>query len=198
MVARWKSDAQANAEAVARRERGYGIEHATSARRAAVRSIPVGLDAMLRGFLRAWESEIKGRLHGQGVEWETPGRIERADGTGVTDPGGGNALGSPRYDAETRAHLFGRPNRTDADGMYVAPMHWTVEWLRQRHPLKAALLRLIGLGGDWRTQVSVSCPACQHSVTLPDEYAEAVARDALGLAFRYLQDAPGGGVGRAA
>lgn len=182
----WKSDAQANAEAVAKRERQYATEHNRSKADRAVRIIPRGLDAMKRAFLVQWEGELKGRMHGQGVEWETPGRIEREDGTGVNDPGGGNALGSPCWDASTRAHLFGRANRVDKDGTYVEPMHWTVIWLEQQHPLKARLLRAFGMGASFE----VRCPSC--SVTLPDEVSEAVARDALGLAFRYYQDAPRG------
>jgi hypothetical protein len=182
-----KSDSQANAEAVARRDRRYAQEYASSLQRPA----PRGLSGLLRWFVTGWETELKGRMHGQGVEWETPGRIERADGSGVTDPGGGNALGAPRWDASTRAHLFGPVNRTDADGRYVEPMHWTVQYLARQHPIKAALLRRIGMGGAPR--LVVECPGCRASVTLPDEIDEALVRDALGLAYRHYQDGPIGG-----
>ena len=179
---RWKSDAQANAEAVAKRERQYASEHARSLQRPE----PRGLDALRRWFLAAWEGELKGRMHAAGVEWETPGRIERGDGSGVTDPGGGNGLGSPRWDGSTRAHLFGPANRTDADGSYSEPMHWTIDYLRRTHPLKAALLRRLGMGAP----PSVTCPGC--SVSLPDEYADSIWRDALGLAYRHHREAPPG------
>ena len=148
---------------------------------------PRGLVGLRHWFVSMWDSELKGRMHGQGVEWETPGRIERADGSGVTDPGGGNALGAPRWDASTRAHLFGRPNRTDADGFYVEPMHMAVDYIGRRHPIKAALLRRIGMGGAPR--LVVECPGCRASVTLPDEVDEAMARDALGLAYRHYRAA---------
>jgi hypothetical protein len=175
---RWKSDAQANAEALARRESPY----ANAGKYAA----PMGFPGALRWFLRTWEGELKGRMHAQGVEWEAPGRIERGDGTGVTDPGGGNALGSPRWDASTRAHLFGSPSRTDADGSYSEPLHFAVVYVERRHPLKARLLRRVGMGADWRE--SVTCPAC--STPLPDEYGEAVMRDAVTVAIKHYREAP--------
>lgn len=179
------SDAQANAEAVARRDRAYAAEHATEVRS----RFPKGFTGMLTWFLRAWESPLPNRMHGRGEEWDTPGRITRGDGSGVTDPGGGNGLGAPRWDPRARAYLFGPVRAVDEDGGYVWKMHVAVDNMSGRHPLKAALLRMIGRGGDWH-MVRVTCSGCSSSVTLPDEYAEAIARDALRVAFTYYQDAP--------
>lgn len=153
---------------------------------------PTRLSGLVAWFVRSWESEVPRTTHASGVEWEGPGRIVRSDGTGVSDPGGGNEQGAPRWNGEARAYVFGgTKSYTDTDGWYVLPMHWTVDWLGMRHPLKAALLRMIGRGGDWH-RVSVTCPACDSRVLLPDEYAEAVARDALGLAYRHYERAPRG------
>ena len=176
------------------RDRPYYREHDASVTKVAVRRQPTRIEALIAWFLCEWGNEIKGQMHASGIEWEGPGRIvgPRQPGGAVTDPGGGNAQGAPRYHPEAKAHLFASSSRTDADGWYIEPLHWCVDWMSTRHPLKAALLRLIGRGGDWRTAVRVTCFHCGHPVTLPDEYSEAVARDALNLAYRHYERAPRG------
>lgn len=188
------SDSQANAEALARRSSPYTDEHRESAYRRNVRILPSGLDGLLKWFIRPWQHEVPPEFHVDGVETEQPGMIDRGDGTREADPGGGSALGSPKWNHETKQAIFGRPNRLDEDGSYAAPMHWTVTWMeRNRHPLKAAVLRLIGRGGDWRSGVRVTCGTCTSAVTLPEEFAESIARDALRVAFNSYQDEPRGG-----
>ena len=72
---------------------------------------------------------------------------------------------------------------------YTTPMRWTLRWLeRNRHPLIASTLRFMGMQGS--TTFSVTCQTCSGSVTLPDEYAEAIARDALNLAWEHYREAP--------
>jgi len=184
------SDAQANAEAVARRDSRYAGEHLASR----ARFSPTGFGPMLAMFVSAWEAEYKMRMHATGIEAEPPGRIVRADGSGVTDPGGGNALGSPAFDGETRARIFGSPRRRDADGNLAEPMHDAVDRLRVelRRPLMAALLSAIGRGASWADAARVVCPDCNTAIPLPSEYARAVTRDALRVVIRQHDEAPGG------
>ena len=179
-----------NAETLAQRDRRYALEHDASRRR----SRPLGFPAMLRDFVIIWEGEIATRIHASGVEWEPPGRIVREDGTGVTDPGGGNELGSPRFAGETRAFLFGRADRVDIDGNPTTAMHAAVERLsrQRRHQLKGAVLRMVGRGGG-AAAIPVACPQCGAVAALPDEYAEAILRDALALAFRLYDEGYQGG-----
>ena len=189
-----ESQSRANAEMLANRGRPYADDHRESSYRRNVRILPTGLDAFLKWFIRPFQLEVPAMIHDEGIEVETPGVIEHGDGTLERDPGGGSVLGSPKWNHEAKAAIFGKPNRLDEDGSYAAPMHWTITWMeRNRHPLKAAVLRIIGRGGDWRSGVRITCGTCTSAVTLPEEFAESIARDALRVAFNSYQDEPRGG-----
>ena len=163
------------------------------------RFTPSSFGQLVRWFTQAWRAEVPDEIHAGGIEKTRPGRIERGDGSGVTDPGGGNRLGAPAYRPDFRAYVFGSSagteyaqagDRPDLTESYSTPMRWTVEFLeRSSHPLLAAVLRRLGRTGEWRG-ISVTCSTCTTSVTLPDEYAEAIARDALNLAAKHYREEP--------
>jgi hypothetical protein len=198
------SDAQANADALARRAAPYAPEHDRSKR-----FLPHGFDQLRRWFLAQWKDELPTDIHGAGEETERPGRILRDDGSGVTDPGGGNALGAPSYLPEFRVLIYGlengdgttRPGETQTEyatsgghvetsKSYAYPLRWTITFLERQHPLMAAVLRRMGrMDGEYHG-VSVTCGTCTSAVVLPDEYTEAIARRALALAAEAYRAEP--------
>ena len=142
---------------------------------------PKGLPGMLRWFVRSWRDEVPTDIHAGGIEPESQ-------------------LGAPKLAGDFRAYISGAHGRTTyawSDGRpestetYVTPMLWTLRFLeRNRHPLIAAVLRALGRSaGDYRS-LTMTCTTCASSVTLPDEYAEAIARDALHLAWEHYREAP--------
>lgn len=176
------------------RDAPFAPEHRRSVERVAVgrAAQPSGLGGMVRWFVSRYRVELPDEVHASGVESERPGRVVRSDGSGVTDPGGGSRLGSPRLSPGFRAYVFGSPFQTEhpvSDGRaeigesYASPMRATIAWLEHRHPLKAAWLRAVGrTDGDWRTVTAAAA--------LPEEYGEAITRDALQLVFRHYEEGP--------
>ena len=148
---------------------------------------------LLAWFVDRWVSELPTSIHAVGVEAERPGRIQRADGSGVIDPGGGSKLGSPRLSPAFRSHLYGSAfsvehasfdGVTETASTYSTPMRATLTWMeRNRHPLYARWLRMLGRsGGDWHSVAVV--------VNMPPEYAEGITRDALTLCWKSFRDQP--------
>lgn len=188
------------------RERPYLAEHAAS--RSAT-FVPRGFDGLRRWFLRQWRDELPEEIHTVGVEFEKPGVITRENGTVVTDPGGGSRLGSPAFapafrvlltgieradgtiqPAEARTEHAVSDGRAEATRSYATPLRWTIAFLERRRPLIAAVLRRLGrTDGDWQG-LAVTCGTCRSAVTLPDEYAEAIARVALAAAAEAYRTAP--------
>ena len=157
----------------------WAIQHSESVTRKAF--MPQGLSGMLRWFVKAWRDEVPVTMHAGGIEPDSQ-------------------LGAPKLAPAFRAYVEGRHGRTEhawSDGRpessetYATPLLWTLRWLeRNRHPLVAAVLRRLGRSaGDYRS-LTMTCSTCASSVTLPDEYAEAIARDALNLAWEHYRDAP--------
>ena len=173
------------------------------------RFTPSSFGQLVRWFTQAWRAEVPDEIHAGGIEKTRVGEIERGEPVDggyagparvkEADPGGGNRLGAPAYRPDFRAFVFGSAagteyaqagERPDLTESYSTPMRWTVEFLeRSRHPLLAAVLRRLGRTGEWRG-ISVTCSTCTTSVTLPDEYAEAIARDALGMAVKHYREEP--------
>jgi hypothetical protein len=199
------SDSQANAEALTRRGLPYQPEHEQS--RAPF--LPRGFDALRHWFVAQWKDEMPPDIHVNGIELEKPGRILRKDGSGVTDPGGGNGLGSPALQSEFRLLIVGmenedgttRPGETrteyatsgghmETTKSYATPLRWTITFIERQHPLMAMILRRMGrMDGEYHG-VTVTCSTCTGSVTLPDEYTEAIARRALVLAAETFRAEP--------
>ena len=187
-----------------RLDRPYADEHAASARHAMDRgSEPPGFGPLLSWFVACWAEELPRSVHAAGVEWATPGRVVRSDGSAVTDPGGGNALGSPRYDGTFRRRIIeGRCSDTEhpvSDGRaevgdaYATPLHQTIAWLDRRRPLIGAWLRALGRhGGDWRAvgQLGLVIDDRGIRIPIPDEYAEEITRGALRLCWRAFREEP--------
>ena len=163
------------------------------------RFVPASFDKLVRWFVQGYRAEVPGGRKGDeyiGGVWRDRKRMTDEKGY---EPVGGSALGAPRESEPLAAYLYDPTSRTeqakggdlpDLYASYATPMRWTVEWLeRTRHPLMAAVLRRLGRTGDWHG-LSVTCSTCSGSVTLPDEYAEAIARDALTLAAKHYREEP--------
>jgi hypothetical protein len=215
-VTRLDTYSDAHANALAERERPYSEPHDVSQARR--QFAPKGLPDLVRWFVRAWRAEIPEPLHGGGVERQRPGRIVRGDHGGVTDGGGGSRLGTPSWTTEFR-HIVEVDNCGCADcqsdkvptdsrrefavgygievDSYATPLRWTIAWLEQhRHPLIAAVLRYIGRNDGSYEGLSLICGGCEScqerkvKVLIPDEYAEAIAERALGLAAKHYREEP--------
>ena len=95
-----KSDAQANAEALARRSATYADEHAASWNvRFDRRTEPPNLRSLVVDLRRAYQDEVPRTLHKHDVD------------------GGG----TPAYSGSFAAYLYGSPFQTDDDGTYQTP-----------------------------------------------------------------------------
>ena len=176
------------------RDSPYATENRASAQRAMLERAepPSSLRLLVRWFTARYRVEVPDAIHSGGVESERPGRIVRADGEGVTDPGGGSRLGAPRLSPHFRAYLFGSPfatehpeseGRPEIGESYASPMRATIAWIEHRHPLRAAWLRAIGrTDGDWQTVT--------YAADLPMEYGEAITFDALRLAWHHYEEGP--------
>jgi hypothetical protein len=188
----------------ARLERPYAAEHDASVRAVASRGVePPSFGALLRWFVDGFAEELPPNVHASGVEWAAPGRVVRRDGSGVTDPGGGNALGSPRFDGTFRRRVLeGRSSDTEhpvSDGRpeigeaYSTPIHQTIAYLDRRRPLIASWLRALGRhGGDWRAvgQLGLIIDDRGLRIPIPDEYAEEITRGALRLCWLAFREEP--------
>lgn len=160
------------------REHPYRADHQRAIQRRMFQ--PKGLHQLMAWFVKAWRDEIPESIHGGGIEPDSE-------------------LGAPRLTNDFRTYIEGKHGRVThafSDGRpevgetYVTPVLWTLRWLeRNRHPLIAAVLRSLGRsGGDYRGLTI----KCEHGVTmsLPPEYCEAIARDALNLAWEHYREAP--------
>lgn len=187
-----------------RLEQPFALEHGVSVRRRMERRAEEpGFRALLAWFVDAFTEEFPTDVHGTGVEWDTPGRIVRSDASAVTDPGGGNQLGSPRFLPAFRTRVIEQSwsqtehpvsdSREEVAETYATPMHQTLAFLDRRYPLLAGWLRALGRhGGDWHQVGQIGLPGDErgHWIPLPDEYSEQITRGALTVAWRAFRDAP--------
>ena len=138
---------------------------------------PQSFGDLVRWFINAWRAEVPSQIHNRD-----------------TDAGG-----APEFTNDFRTYIDGNHGRVThaySDGRpevaetYVTPILWTLKWLeRNRHPEAAKVLRDIGRSGGTAT-VYVSCTTCHAETELPEEYRDAILRDALKLADRHYREAP--------
>jgi hypothetical protein len=174
-------------------ERGYvGAHDASVIRRSQERAQPKGLAGLIRWFVDRWSAETSTELHARGV-WVGRQQYGKDGPRWRPELVGGSLLGSPADGIALRAQIDGSAFRTEhasSDGRaevtesYATPMRATITWMeRHRHPLLAAWLRALGHhGGDWHQVTSAA--------NLPEEYGEAITRDALTYAWKHFEETP--------
>jgi hypothetical protein len=123
-----KSEAQANAEALARRSAAYADENARSRERRDYRVTPPGsLRALVTELRKAYRDEVPGALHKHDVD------------------GGG----TPAYTGEFAAYLYGSPWATDkGDDTYTTPFRAALATMHRNNPSMAAIVGRITVGGS--------------------------------------------------
>lgn len=124
----WKSDAQANAEALARRSSAYADDHARSIEARSDRGTPpAGLRALVVELRRAYRDEVPGTMHKHDVD------------------GGG----TPAYSGEFAAYLYGSPWATDKDDdAYRTPFRAALASMHRNNPGMAAIVGHVTIGGE--------------------------------------------------
>ena len=163
-----RSEAQANAEALARRSATYADEHAASWQVRFDR--PTHEPRSLRGYVNelrdAYEAECPTRLHRHDVD------------------GGG----TPAFTAAFALWLWGSPHAIDQEtGAYITPFRACLAGM-QRSPDEASRKRSAIVG---RTIIGgVSAVEAAIAEGVPDWCAKVVARDALAVTWRRLLTGP--------
>lgn len=132
------SDSQANAEAVARRDRAYLSEHYASKR---PRSRPRGLVELLDWFEAEWHDQAPDRLHKRELWHDYILALE-----GWRRQGGGSAIGSKAWSDGMR-RLLEAPRSQDPDGFYLHPLAAALRGLERRDAFMAMFLRAVALAG---------------------------------------------------
>lgn len=166
-----KSDSQANAEAVARRDSAYLSEHYASRER---RSRPRGLIALLHWFEVEWQEQAPDELHRFDL-W----REYIAAQDAWRRQGGGSRLGTLAW-TEGMRRLLEAPRSQDPDGWYSYPLQAALVVIERGDGYMAAFLRAIALAG-------FTVPIAQ----LPESVAMVYANEALERLWRaYREEAP--------
>lgn len=124
-----KSEAQANAEALARRSTTYADEHARSWSVAFARSEPTSLRDLVRDLRRAYADDMPGKMH-----------------VGHVDGGG-----TPAYAGEFASLIYGSPRATDhgdegASPIYQTPCRAAIDKLAGTHEAIVKAVVVAGLG----------------------------------------------------
>lgn len=172
---RGPSEAQSNAEAIARRSTPY-----TEAHRGSVslqwdwqKRDPRDLRDAVRMCRRAYQEEVPSKLH---------------EGTGLADDG------TPRFTSQAEGYIFGSPTRTDAGPMdssdrpfltyYQTPFRAslaTMERGSEPEAKRAAIVRHVTLGSQGPQEAAIA-------EGVPVWCAKTVAEDALRSFLRRLSD----------
>lgn len=163
-----KSEAQANAEALARRTATYADEHARSWEVRFDR--PTHEPKSLRGYVSALRDEY---------ESECPSKLHRVD----VDGGG-----TPAFTPAFEAWLWGSPFALDTEtGAYQTPLRATLAGMRassdERSKRRAAVAGRVIIGGLSPAEAAIA-------EGVPAWCAEVVAADALERTWRRLTTAP--------
>ena len=166
-----RSESQANAEAIARRDAVYLGDHYTSKR---PRPRPHGLMELLSWFESEWQAQAPDELHKREL-W----RDYVAANEQWARSGGGSVLGTHAW-SEGMRRLLEAPHAADADGFYIHPLAAALARIERRDGYMAAFLRAIALAGFEISPVGFRC-GLPESVTMV--YALA-ALDALQRAYR--------------
>jgi hypothetical protein len=166
-----KSEAQANAEAIARRDANYLGDHYASKR---PRPRPRGLMELLSWFEQEWYAQAPDELHKRELWRDYVSANEQ-----WARAGGGSVLGTHAW-SEAMRRLLEAPFSADQDGYYVHPLAAAMARIERRDGYMAAFLRAIALAGFEISPVGFRC-GLPESVTMV--YALA-ALDALQRAYR--------------
>ena len=170
-----KSDSQANAEAVARRESAYLSEHYASKR---PRWKPRGLIELLRWFESEWHDQAPDRLHKREL-WREYVRANEV----WLQHGGGSALGSKAWSDGMR-RLLESPSTVDPDGFYVHPLAAALRSLDRRDAFMASFLRGVALCGFQISPIGLR-------LGWPESVVMVYSREALERLWRcYREEAP--------
>jgi hypothetical protein len=163
-----KSEAQANADALARRSATYADQHAASW---SVRfDRPTHEPKSLRGYVNelrdAYEAEVPSRMHRHDVD------------------GGG----TPAFTAALEAWLWGSPFTLDNEtGAYRSPFRACLAGMQrsadERTRKRSAIVAHITVGGSSATEAAIA-------EGVPSWCAEMVAYEALQVTWRRLTSAP--------
>lgn len=165
---RWKSDAQANAEALARRSATYADEHAVSWDVKFDRRPPDNLRELVHTLRRAYADEVPTRLH-------------------TADVDGG---GTPAFAPEFARYLFGSDFATDQADEGASEVYLT--------PFRRCLAAMDAAGDEATRRrayivahvtVGDSGPVEAAMIEgVPEWCAKLVAQDALSVFWRRLSD----------
>lgn len=140
-----KSDSQANAEALARRDLEFLSEHYGSRGQRDGRGRPSprprGLIAMLAWFETEWHSQAPEALHKREVWREYIAANEH-----YARVGGGSALGTHAW-TEPARRLLESPTSLDRDEQYVLPLAAALRKVERRDAFMATFLRAVALAG---------------------------------------------------
>lgn len=169
----WKSDAQSNAEALARRDGPFAPESRTSAGMAydwRRRQSPRDLRHAVSLVRRAYSDEVPAKLHEGGL----------ADD------------GTPAMTAKAEAYIFGSATWTDAGkgetpilSYYLTPFRATLDGMEQHNAesvrKRAAIVRHVTIGSQEPEQAAIT-------EGVPSWCSRMVAMDALTAFLRLLSD----------
>lgn len=170
---RWKSDAQANAEALVQRNTPFASENRTSAGMAydwRKRQDPRDLRDAVRLIRLAYQDEVPTKLH---------------EGQALADDG------SPAMTPRAEAYIFGSPTWTDAGkdeplvSFYLTPFRARLNEM-ERHPAEstrkhASIVRHVAIGGQ-------SGEAAAMTEGVPSWCSRLVALEAITTFLRGLSD----------
>ena len=169
---RWKSEAQANADALANRGRTYADPNAASFRVSwdANKRSPRDLRHAESLVRRAYRDEVPSKLH---------------SGQELADDG------TPAMTAKAEAYIFGRPSWTDAGkdeplvAFYLTPFRARLDEMERHHAEStrkhAAIVRHVTIGGQ-------PGEAAAQSEGVPSWCSRMVAFEALATFLRGLTD----------
>ena len=169
-----KSEAQSNAEALARRSATFADEHAASW---AVRfDRPTHEPKSLRGYVHelrdAYEGEVPSRIHQHDVD------------------GGG----TPAFTKAFEAWLYGSPFATGVDGAYQSPLRATLAGMHRSEDARTQARARIA----YRVVCGMGAEEAAIADGVQPHWAKVVATDALRVTWRRIASAPLPKVERAA
>lgn len=176
-----RSDSQANAEAIVRRESAYLGEHYASR---SPRMRPRGLIELLHWYEAEWHDQAPDELH-RFVVW-----FEYVSAQEVwRRRGGGSHLGSLAWSDGMR-RLLESPRAQDPDGFYLLPLAAALATIERRDAYMAAFLRAIALAGFQVPTRRIKLGTVTYAA-LPESVAMVYASEALERLWRaYRAEAP--------
>lgn len=156
-----KSEAQGNAEALARRSSTYADEHARSWTFTYSRTEPVRLRDLIRELRRAYQHEVPERMH----------RVAVDNG------------GTPAYAGDFAAYLYGSPMALDNDdtvAVYRTPFRAA---MARCTGTRAAIVRSVVVAGDGPGESAIAAG-------IPEDVAKMTAEAVLRWFWRGMSSGP--------